>query len=218
MNSNISEFFKQYFDQQKIEIKILVGHCEKGHYLIVPHMLFGADTIFLQKGQSEFQLNRVLERIIEKTVITNAMINKFKEYPYQHITGHSGNGNHLIKIHQITLKISIDILNDWALERYNDVASYILLKQQAHDAKMYMRWVESLPVEKRHTYYGLSKPENIEEIRDRYEISRDAYVRARQIAKKNCGSKELFETMIHHYWKEQNAKKGLLIELGNTII
>ena len=155
MNSSISDFIKQYFEQKTVRIQILIGHCEKGRYLVVPPLLFGTDTLFLQKDQFEFQLDRVIERIVQKSVITQQMFDKTKEYPYQHIINHSGNGNHVIKIHSVTLKITVDKLNDWALERYNDVVSYILLKQSVHDAKMYLRWINSVPEDNRRMYFDI---------------------------------------------------------------
>lgn len=209
MNSSVSDFFKQHFEQTKVSVQMLIGHCEKGRYLVVPPLLFGTDTIFLQKDQFEFQLDRVIERTVQKSVITQQMIDKFKEYPYQHITKHSGNGNHVIKIHNVILKIPVDKLNDWALERYNDVVSYILLKQYAHDTKMYLRWANSVPEDKRHMYYGLRVPEQVESIREDYEMRRDALIKARKLAKENCGSQELFDAMVRHYWKDQNTKKDL---------
>lgn len=206
MNSSVSDFIKRHFEQKTVNIQILIGHCEKGRYLVVPPLLFGTDTIFLQKDQFEFQLDRVIERIVQKSVITQQIIDNIKKYPYQHIIKHSGNGTHVIKIHSVFLEITVDKLDDWALERYNDVVSYILLKQSVHDAKMYLRWINSVPEDNRRMYFGISVPERVEIIREDYEMCRDALIKARKLAKENCGSQELFDAMVRHYWKEQHAK------------
>lgn len=206
MNSRVSDFLKQHFEQKKVAVKMIIGHCSKGRYLVVPKAIFGTDTIFLQKDQFEFQLDRVIERILEKSVITQEMIDEFENYDFIHLLGHSGNGNHVIKLHQMTLNVTVDKLNDWALERYNNVVSYIILKQSAHDAKMYLRLVESIPEDKRRNFYGLGKPEQVQRIRDTYYMYRDALIKARKVAKESCGSKELFEVMVRHYWTVENTK------------
>lgn len=208
MNSTV-DFFKQHFEQKKVAVQMIIGHCSKGRYLVVPKAIFGTDTIFLQKDQFEFQLDRVLERILEKSVITQEMIDEFENYNFIHLLGHSGNGNHVIKLHQMILDVTVDKLNDWALERYNDVVSYILLKQSVHNAKMYLRWINSVPEDNRRMYFGISAAERVESIRQNYEMCRDALIKARKLAKENCGSQELFDVMVRHYWKEQNAKSGL---------
>lgn len=189
----------QYFTRRKIDLSILVGHCVKGNYLIVPREFFGSDSIILNQDEYEFQLFNVLERHIEKNVITKEMIEKYYVDKSKHLIKHHSNGNAIVKLHNITLKIYVDTLNDAALEEYEYVVEYIKLRQKFHDFKMEYAWAKSLDIEK-HSYHNL----NIDMKKYEYEKLRDAYIQARITAKEKCQTKERFDVMVRIYWSTLN--------------
>lgn len=202
-----NNILKEMFVRKTEWVHMIVGHCEKGNYLVVPDVIFGTNTIYLNDDQFEFQLLGILKRSMEKVIITKDTIDKFNSNPFDHIINHHSNGRHIVKYHRVSHEVWIDRLNDEALAQYESVVDYIKTKQKWHDEKNHLHWANSLTDDQRGVYHGIGKQGQLDHMRLKYEELRMEYIRSRILAKHNCKTKERFESMLRFYWQQHNIKE-----------
>lgn len=199
-------YFDGLFVTKKINIRVMVGHCERGGYLVVPDILFGTNTIYFGEKEYDFQLLSILEHNISRNVVTQEMVDMFNKKQFDHIVKHPSNGHHVLKFHWCDISVVLDTLNDEALAQYNSVVEYIILRQRWHDEKMHIRWKNDIVSKgKGDNYYGCSGSK-YEANLDQYRDITKSYLQARIKAKWQCKTIERFESMIRYYWSQENAK------------
>lgn len=189
------------FSKKRVNLKIIVGHCERGNYLIVPKLLFGTDTIFLNKDEFCFELTKVLENNINDRNIDGDLIETFKSNPTEHIINHTANGWHVVRYHHIILPIICSYMNDDFKFQYDIVKRYIKLKQIWYDCKKEVRKdSKSLENNVEDETTLILRISTYTEIRDRF-------IEIRKNAKDACVTKERFDMLVRYYWQQQSIKK-----------
>lgn len=179
-----------------VEVRVVVGYCEKGGYIIVPKTLFGTDTFILNENERlDYRLLGVLEDVISKRTITAKELDNFNTSPFHHVVNHPNNGKHIIHYHYMTFGIYMRVMDSKTKQQYELIDQYIKLRKEKHEAKMYLKSLsdQNLSDEYKRTFSR------------KYKQILEEYIEARKNAKAICGNITRFEAMIRFYWQRENS-------------